>query len=146
MFKGLGIVCDEEAQSVLGYEELTDDDPDEGKADVDLQGIEDAGDIGGKDDFRQDLQLISAEDADELDLFLICLQKSIQDGKNRYDDGSQQGDQNDGGLIIPEPDDDDGGEGGFRQRIEDDEIGLRHIGNEAIPPEEDGGQCADECP
>ena len=121
----------------MGYQKFPDDDAYKGKPYVDLQGVEDTGDIGGKDDFCQHLPLCAAENLYQLDAFFIHLQKPIQDREDGNDNRSQQSHKNDGALVIPEPDNDDGGQSSFWQRIEDYQIGLCHIRDETIPPQED---------
>ena len=141
--EGLRGIDNQEAQSILRHQKFPNDNPDKGKPDIDFQRIEDAGDICRENDLCQYLPFCAAEDANQLNLVFIYLQEAIQYGKNRDDNRGQQSNDDDGGLVIPEPDDDDGGEGGFRQGIEDNEIRLCHIGDEAVPPEQDCRQRAE---
>ena len=142
--EGLRGIDNQKTQTILRYQKFPDNDPDKGKTDIDFQRIEDAGDIRRENHFREHLPFCAAENANQLNLVFIYLQKAVQDGKNRHDNRGEQGNDDDRGLIIPEPDDDDGGEGGFRQRIEDNEIRFCHIGDKAVPPEQHCRQRAEQ--
>ncbi len=126
----------------MGYQKFPDNHAHKGKPHVDFQSVEDTGDIGGKDNFCQHLPLCATKNLYQLDAFFIYLQKTIQDGEDGNNNRSQQSHKNDRALVIPEPDNDDRSQGGFGQRIEDHQIGLCHIRDKAIPPEENCCQCS----
>ena len=144
--EGLRGIDNQKAQTILCDKKFPDDDPDKGKPDIDFQRIEDAGNIRRENDLCEHLSFCAAENANQLNLVLIHLQEAIQYGKNRHYNRGEQGNDDDRGLIIPEPDDDDGSKCCFRQRIENHEIWLCYIGNEAIPPEQHRRQRAENCP
>lgn len=88
---------------------------------------------------------VPVESVDQLDLFPVhCSEAGVQvhdaaedgDGHPRNDDRGRRGAQ---------PDDEQRGEGGFRQAVEHDQVRLQDLREPAAAPQEDCGKDARKC-
>lgn len=95
-----------------------------------------AGQRRGHYEFPQNLPLTRAHRLQKQHLVFIRRHKSVQHIQNRHDQSDQDRHEYDGFASRSAPNDDQGTERYFRQRVQDDEIWLRDLTENLAPPKQ----------
>ena len=142
----LGPVDDEIAQARPGHEKFPHDHPHPRQAHVDLQGVEQGGEAGGKHQHPQNLTSCGPQGPHQPQLFAVGPQEALIHAEDGDDQGDGQGHHDDGPHPRPHPDDKDRPQGRFRQGVQNHQIGAEHPGHPLPPPHTDGDGGAQQGP
>lgn len=81
---------------------------------------------------------------DEADFLAAGLRKASVEVQNRSENGHGDSGDDDGAAVGAEPDDEKRSQGGFRQAVQDHEVGLQNLKNAVREPEQKGDGQADD--
>ena len=136
-------VDDEISQSFPGCQELPDDHAHQAEADVDLHGADKGRDGAGDHGLSQSLDPCAPQGADELQLLRVHAAEGGVEGEDAPEDGHGHAGHDDGPCAGSQPDDEERGQGGFGQAVEDNHVGVQHLREARAKPEDDRRQHAD---
>lgn len=138
--ENLTSVYDKIPKPFFGGEKFADNDADQGQSEVDLHGVYDDRKGGGDHKLKKNMPPITAQRADQLDLFFVGTDKSRINAQNRAEYRDGDGGDHNSFDIIAEPYNEHGSQSRFGQAVQQDDVRLRNQKYRSETPHDRGDQ------